>query len=325
MQQSVLITGGAGYIGSVLVRLLLDNGFKVRVLDSLMFDNLSALESVLDRKDLTFIQGDIQGADTLASAVDKVHSVIHLAAIVGDPACARNPELVEKVNLKASRTLISMCMERGVERFLFASTCSNYGKQEGDRMVTENDELVPVSLYAETKVDIESFLLSSNRKDFCPCVFRLSTVFGLSPRMRFDLLVNEFTRDALLKHELVVFGEQFWRPYICVSDVARAFLLGLTIDATKIRGNTFNVGSNQQNFKKKAVVEIIDQHIPGTDVSYVEKDEDPRSYRVSFDKIHQQLGYATSVSVSEGVTEMKTAIEKGLFDDPFDVKYTNNR
>jgi nucleoside-diphosphate-sugar epimerase len=325
MKDAVLVTGGAGYVGSVLVRLLLKAGFQVTVLDALMYNNFYSLEEVCDSPNFRFIYGDIRDQNTLEIALEEVESIVHLAALVGDPACTKDPELAREVNIEASKNLISTSIKKRIHRFIFASTCSNYGKQDSDRFLTEEDELLPVSLYARTKVDVERFLMDAIGNDFCPCVLRLSTVFGGSPRMRFDLLINEFTRDAFLRRKLVVYGEQFWRPYIHVSNVAEAFLLALNVEWERIKEKTFNVGDNGQNHTKKDIVEIISSFIPDVDISYVAKDENPRNYRVSFDKIHDQLGYTTTVSVPQGVEEVTQLLENGRYVDPYDIKYSNDR
>ena len=222
---NILITGGAGYIGSILCSSLLSEGHSVRVVDSLL-NGGEALLSSWSHANFEFVRGDLCDHGVLKTAVDKMEVVVHLAAIVGDPACSRQPELARRTNLEASDALLEASKKAGVSRFMFASTCSNYGKmKDTTRLIDETSELRPVSLYAETKVAFEKTLLDpANTGELCATILRFATVYGVSPRMRFDLTVNEFTVDILTKKKLVVFGEHFWRPYIHVRDAARGIV-----------------------------------------------------------------------------------------------------
>src|ERR1700678_1517882 len=226
---NVLITGGAGYIGSTLGPLLLSAGHQVRVLDDLAHGGESLL-GIWCHAGFEFIRGDIRDPAMLRNAVSGRDAVVHLAAVVGDPACSRQPERARTTNLDASLALIEESQRAGVGRFIFASTCSNYGKmKEPDQYVDEASEISPISLYAETKVAVETALLQSGCDNhWCPTPLRFSTVYGVSPRMRFDLTVNEFTMEMLTKKHLKVFGEQFWRPYIHVHDAARPIQFSLS-------------------------------------------------------------------------------------------------
>ncbi|MEJ2359756.1 MAG: NAD(P)-dependent oxidoreductase, partial [Deinococcales bacterium] len=260
----VLVTGGAGYIGSTLVRQLLQAGYRVRVLDNLSFGGESILD-LLDSETFEFVHGDVRDEAVVRSAVSDCHGVIHLAGIVGDPACARQPDLARDVNENASKQLYHAAEEAGVERFVFASTCSNYGRMEdADALLTEEAPLRPVSLYAESKVAVERFLLDQPRNNGCaPTSLRFSTVYGIAPRVRFDLTVNEFTRELVLGRELVVFGEQFWRPYCHVRDLARSALAVLDAPREAVAFDVFNVGSSDENYRKQRIVELILEQVPG--------------------------------------------------------------
>jgi nucleoside-diphosphate-sugar epimerase len=319
----LLVTGGAGYIGSTLVRLLLENGHQVRVLDSLMYGGDSLLGCWPNPK-FEFIKGDIRDESALDAAVRGVEAVVHLAAIVGDPACARDPEETRAVNLEASLSLLGKSRAAGVERFIFASTCSNYGRMDDpSQLADETWELRPVSLYAETKVAVEEAILDLQSTDFTPTVLRFATVFGVSPRMRFDLTVNEFTLDLITKEELVVFGEQFWRPYAHVADIARAVVQVLGESVDKIGNQVFNVGSTEQNFQKQQLVDLIKPYAPYASIEYVERTEDPRDYRVSFEKIKKVLRFEIEHSVEDGIREVAQLIRDGLISDTDDGKYRN--
>ena len=319
----VLITGGAGYVGSTLAPLLLAAGHKVRVLDRLLYGGESLL-GVWSHPDFDFIHGDVRDRETLRQAVSECDAVVHLAAIVGDPACAREPEIARAVNLDASMNLIEESRKAGVQRFVFASTCSNYGKmKDPTQFVNEESELQPVSLYAETKVAVEKFLLESAANGWCPTPLRFATVFGVSSRMRFDLTVNEFTMEMITKKHLVVFGEQFWRPYVHVFDAARGIALILSSPPQAVAGRVFNVGSTDQNLQKQQIVELIRPSAPDAKVEFVHKNEDPRDYRVSFDRILGELGYKTTRTVVEGIVEVAKLVRAGAISNLADNRYRN--
>jgi nucleoside-diphosphate-sugar epimerase len=302
---NILVTGGAGYIGSMLVPLLLSEGHRLRVLDSLLHGG-EPLLGVWCHPGFEFIHGDICDPGKLKSSVAGMDAVVHLAAIVGDPACARQPDLSRAVNLESSLALIEESRRAGVSRFVFASTCSNYGKmKDPNACVNEESELRPVSLYAETKVAVEKTLLQGGGdSSWCATPLRFATIFGVSPRMRFDLTVNEFTMELLTKKHLKVFGEQFWRPYIHVSDAARGINTVLNAPREKVAGRVFNVGSTSQNFQKRQLVDMIQPYQPDAKIEFVHKSEDPRDYRVSFSRISEELGFQITRTVAQGIEEV---------------------
>lgn len=320
----ILLTGGAGYVGSTLTPFLLAAGHQVRVLDYLAYGGQSLL-GVWTHPGFEFVRGDIRDREILRTALADRDAVVHLAAIVGDPACSREPELARSTNLDASLALIAESRSAGVERFIFASTCSNYGKMSHtSQYVDEESELSPVSLYAQTKVAVETALLESGRSDhWCPTPLRFATIFGVSPRMRFDLTVNEFTMEILTKKRLKVYGEQFWRPYVHARDAARAIDLVLNSSPALVGGRVFNVGATDQNFQKKQLVEMIRPYAPDAVVEFVFKAEDPRDYRVSFARITDQLGFKITRTVAEGIAEIAHMIRENVVDNFADQKYRN--
>ena len=321
----LLVTGGAGYIGSVLVPMLLGDGHRVRVLDSLLHGGESLL-GVWGHPAFEFLRGDLRGKADRESALNGVEAVIHLAAIVGDPACGREPDTARAVNLDASLALITESRRRGVGRFLFASTCSNYGKMpDPDGLVDESSELRPVSLYAQTKVAVETALLAQEPGDesFCPTPLRFATVYGVSPRMRFDLTVNEFAAELAAGRRLVVFGQQFWRPYVHVIDVARAILTVLKAPVGNVRRQVFNVGCTQENYQKEQIVNLIRGMIPEAQVEYVRRVEDPRDYRVSCEGIRRVLGFEVTRRLKDGVREVAALVRSGVIRDIDDQRYRN--
>jgi nucleoside-diphosphate-sugar epimerase len=323
-RMNILVTGGAGYIGSTLVRLLLSSGHRVRVLDKLEHGGQPLLGVWAD-PGFDFLFGDLCDHKTMQSATEGMEAIVHLAAIVGDPACARKPDLTRAVNLQASFALIDESRRAGVKRFIFASTCSNYGKMKDPRSyVDEESQLSPVSLYAETKVMIEKVLLESEKRDeWCPTPLRFATVFGVSPRMRFDLTVNEFTVHMLTKKRLEVFGEQFWRPYVHVRDAARAIKLVIESPAAKVAGRVFNVGCTEENYQKQQLVELIRPYALDANVAFVHKSEDPRDYRVSFARIANELGFKISRTVADGVREIVRLVQDKIIEDFSEGRYRN--
>jgi nucleoside-diphosphate-sugar epimerase len=257
MKKWTLVTGGAGYVGSIVVDELLARGQRVRVVDSLLHGSVPSLMLAWGHEGFEFHRGDVRDRSFMASALEDVENVVHLAAIVGDPACARQPELAKEVNEGATTALLADAKSAGVDRFVFASTCSNYGKLSGDEYATEEFDLAPVSLYAETKVAAELEVLGAANGALAPTCVRLATVFGTSPRMRFDLTVNEFTREVALDQDLVVYGEQFWRPYVHVRDAARAIVTVLGAPREAVSGEVFNVGDTDENYRKLDLVELL--------------------------------------------------------------------
>ncbi len=324
MIKRVLVTGGAGYIGSVLVRILLEKGYKVRVLDSLKFGG-DALYDVAQNPDFEFIKGDIRNNEDIDKALHGMEAVAHLAAIVGDPACSKFADEAREVNWDASVSLFERAEKAGIKRFVFASTCSNYGKMaDPDSFVNENSELRPVSLYAELKVKFENFILQEKKDaNMCATALRFSTVYGFSPRLRFDLTVNEFTRNVCLKGEQEIWGPQFNRPYCHVDDLARAVVLALEAPEEKVKANVFNVGDTRENYSKRMLMEEIQKQIPAAKAIYVEKTEDPRDYRVNCDKIKSDLGFAITKKVPDGIREIIKLMDSGMITDAYSQKFRN--
>ncbi len=320
----VLVTGGAGYIGSVLARQLLNKGHQVRVIDSLKFGG-DALYDVMLNPNFEFMKGDVRNAEDIAKAIEGVEGIAHLAAIVGDPACKKFSEEANETNWDGSVALFNAAEKAGVKRFVFASTCSNYGKMpDPNSFVVETSELNPVSLYAELKVKFENFLIQENKNsNMCSTALRFSTVYGFSPRIRFDLTVNEFTRNATINGEQEIWGAQFWRPYCHVDDLARSVVLVLESPEEKVRANVFNVGTTEENYNKGMIIEEVCKVVPNVKVNYVEMNEDPRDYRVNFDKIKNELGFTITKKVPNGVKEIYTLLSTGIVTDSYGQKYRN--
>ena len=321
MSELVLVTGGAGYVGSVVVDELLASGYRVRALDALLHGSIPSLLQPWGNPRFEFARGDVRDASARARVLQHVDAIVHLAAIVGDPACARQPELAREVNLDGTRALLDDAERVGVKRFILASTCSNYGRMSNGDLADETVELKPISLYAETKVAAEQDVLG--RRRLVPTCLRFATVYGTSPRMRFDLTVNEFTRDLAIRDELTIFGEQFWRPYIHVRDAADAIVRVLKSPPAVVNGEVFNVGDTGENYRKLDLVELLRERFPDGKIEFVHRDEDPRDYRVSFEKFAGRLEFKARRSVTEGIDEVLALLRSGLVDDPFAPSYRN--
>jgi len=318
----VLITGGAGFIGSILVSQLLKSDYKVIVLDRLMF-GVDPLKHFMKNPDpnLSFIIGDIRNEDDVNRALDNADAVIHLAAIVGDPACAAASDLAVNVNFNATVKLADMCKKRKIRRFVFASTCSVYGVGKQD-ILDEESEVNPVSLYAETRLYGERGILSLADNNFSPVLLRLGTLFGLSPRMRFDIIINYLTQKAEKEKKISIFGGEQWRPLLHVEDAARAFQIAMESPIEKIENQIFNVGLI--NMKIKDIGKIIQENIPGTKLEIIEKLSDKRSYNVKFDKIKEILNFQAKKTIESGILEISHALKDGIIKDPSDRKYYNH-
>jgi nucleoside-diphosphate-sugar epimerase len=323
MSERILVTGGAGYVGAPVVEELLQRGHEVRLLDRLLHGQRE-LAARLGQLGAELREADIRDEPARREALEGVDAVVHLAAIVGDPACARDPDLAQAVNVDATRALAGEAREAGVRHLIFASTCSNYGRMADPAVaIDETGELAPVSLYAEQKVAIEKMLLSGSTAPMAATCLRFATVYGVAPRMRFDLTVNEFTRDLWADRELEVFGEQFWRPYVHVRDAARAIAVVLAAGPERTGGEVFNVGHSDENYRKLDLVEIITGELGRGDVRFVERNEDPRDYKVAFEKVRDALGFEPLMRVPDGVREVVKALDEGAFADPFAARHRN--
>jgi nucleoside-diphosphate-sugar epimerase len=325
MTPSLLVTGGAGYVGSGLLRALLADGYAVTCVDRLSFGGESLLD-IWHHPRFRFVHADLRETERIDRLLAEggFHGVVHLAAIVGDPACARDPAESRRTNLDASLFLIDRCRAHGIARFVFASTCSNYGRM-ADAFVDETSPLAPVSLYAQLKVEVERYLTDGFGRTpaFAPTALRFATVYGVSPRMRFDLTVNEFTKELALGRRLTVFGEQFWRPYCHVRDFSRAFLAVLRAPREQVAYEVFNVGDTRENYTKRMLVEALSAIIPEARVAFQPKTEDPRDYRVNCDKIRRVLGFEVSMTVPDGMREVARVVREGVIADPDAQRYYN--
>ncbi len=326
----ILITGGAGYIGSLLTAACLRAGHDVTVLDSLLFGGDSLLP-FLSHPRFRFVKADVTEPRALRDAIRSdgriPDAVVHLAAIIGFPACqAVGPQVAWRYNVEAVKRVFGDASSLGVARFVLSSTYSVYGFS-GDTPVTEDSPLNPQSLYAETKIAAEQYLLENQDATAAPLIFRFATLYGVSPRTRFDLLVNQFVLEAYAKHELVIYQRGYSRSFVHVRDVVRGILLGLDAPEEKIRGEIYNLGSEAGNLSKDEIVALILKRLPETTVRYknITFGGNLRDITASFQKIQQALGFRAAFTVEDGVREVLYAIKSGLIRTPMDERYRNAR
>lgn len=316
---AVLVVGGAGYIGSLVIEKLLARGLRVRLLDSLVYGD-EAIRSLLGHPKLEFIKGDCRNIQDVVRAMADVRNMIHLAAIVGDPACAEDGENASQINYAATRMMAEIAAGHGIERFVYASTCSVYGA--ADSLMTENSETNPISHYAQTKLRSEQVLLQAKSKSFHPTILRFATVFGLSPRPRFDLVVNLLTAKAIQESVITIYNGEQWRPFIHVQDVAQAVVDVFLAPLESVSGEIFNVGDDRLNYTLRQISEKITQQLPQTHIEYVEN-SDRRNYRVSFRKIREQVGFRARRTLESGIAEIVDAYQSGQISNYCDPAYNN--
>lgn len=303
--RKVLVIGGAGYIGSILVRRLMQSGYKVKVMDILLYGDES-IKELYDNEDFEFMRGDCRNMQDVIYALDGVDAVVHLGEIVGDPACSLNPDFTIEVNYMATKTLAEACCHCGISKFVFSSSCSVYGASD-DRL-NEKSGLNPISLYAKCKVESEMAILSIKDHYFSPTVLRLATVYGFSYRPRFDLVINLLTAKAIMEGKIRIFGGEQWRPFVSINDVAGAILSVLKAEDTIVSREIFNIGSNEQNYQLHEIGELIKKVMPDVDIEIKKDIVDKRNYRVVFDKISERLGLRCEDSVSDEILKMKDFI-----------------
>jgi len=307
----ILLTGCAGYVGGAFLMQAIAKGYHVRCIETLIYGG-QHISGLIFHPNVEFIYGDIRNEDFINDALDGIDIVVHLAAIVGDIPCQVAPKLTVQINFNATKSLALVARKKGVKRFIFASTCSNYGITNSSVPANENCRLNPVSLYAETKVDCERFLHSISDDKFHVTSLRFATAHGLSFRTRFDLTVNSFAYQAVTEHELIVFAADLWRPFIHVLDMSNVLFLTLEAEEERVSGEIFNAGSNVENYTKREIVMILKELCPDLGIKFVTKEDDKRSYRVDFTKIETELGFMPSKTVRDGYVEIISALHDGI-------------
>ena len=325
----ILITGGAGYIGSLLTSELLRANYRVTVLDSLLFGGESLIP-FLHHPNFHFVKADVTDPraikDSLKNDWQKPDAIVHLAAIVGFPACqAVGRQVAWRYNVEATEKAFEQAADLGVERFVFASTYSNYGLSPDGKPVTEESPLNPQSLYAETKIAAEEFLLAQKDAACAPLLFRFATLYGMSPRTRFDLIVNQFVLEAFTKRALIIYQRGYSRSFVHIQDVVRGVMMGLEAERSKISGEVFNLGTDNGNYSKDDIVRLILKRMPETVVEYKDLTfgGDMRDITVSFAKIKKVFGFETKLDVDDGIRGLLFVLKTGIIRNPTDEKYRN--
>ena len=314
----ILVTGGAGYIGSIITNLALQKSHQVKVVDWLWFNEQIPLIH-LNNSNYEFIKGDICNEDIIEKATEGVDYIIHAAAVVGDPASKLFPELTTKINYEASVKLINKAKKKGIKGFIFFSTCSNYGVANG--MATEESELKPLSLYASSKVDTERYLMNES-KGLNWVIGRLSTIYGSSPRMRFDLTVNDFTLNAWKKKYLDIFLPESYRPYIHTYDISN-IALTLLDNFDTVKNNVFNIGFEGENYQKIQIANTVKKYIPDVKIEILKEGGDLRDYQVNFSKLHKFIEVKQVYNIDKAVKEIYDMLNLGLITQPEAEVYYN--
>ena len=308
----VFVTGGAGYIGSVVTAHLLRAGMEVTVFDKLVYSG-EGLLAHFGNPQFRLVRGDVRDGDALRGAMRGAAALVHLAAVVGDPACSVDDRASWATNFEGTRETLAAAADCGLERFVFVSTCSNYGVSAAEVLVDEDAPLKPLSRYAEAKVEAEKLVLAPGAGP-CRFVLRLGTICGLSPRMRFDLLVSDMARSAASCQAIRVFAPEAWRPFLHVQDAARAVEHCLLAPASVMQGRVFNVLG--ENCQKRDLVRLVLKHYPDTKIEVTDRQPDLRDYRVSAERIRQQTGFTPRHTIEEAFLETGAAVAAGVFRDP---------
>ncbi len=325
----VVITGAAGYIGSLLIGYLLHRGYQVTAIDDLLFGGESLL-AYLPHPNFNFVKANVWDPRVIKNAVrpdaPSPFALVHLAAIAGFPACqAVGRQVAWRYNVEATQRVYDQAEQLGIERFIYASTYSTYGLSPNGDPVTEDSPLNPQSLYAETKIAAERFLLNQAGLTCRPVIFRIATLYGLSPRTRFDQIINQFVLEAYTRRELLIYQRGYSRSYVHIQDIMHGILLGLESPLNKIGGQVYNMGSEKGNHTKDQIVALVLKRLPETAVQYKDMTfgGDMRDISVSFEKIHRELGFDPTLTVDDGIREVLNALRMGIISEPKDSRYRN--
>jgi len=316
----VLVIGGAGYIGSALLPKLLSAGYRVRVLDLFLYGK-DPIRDVVNHPQLELLEGDFRNVQKVVEAMRDVDSVIHLGAIVGDPACDLDSNITMTVNLTATQMIAQVAKATGIRRFIFASTCSVYGAS--DEILDERSEVEPISLYGRTKLAAEKGLRKMVDENFNPTILRFGTIYGLSGRTRFDLVVNLLAAKAKVDGIITVHGGNQWRPFVHVDDASKAVFMALNAPLELAAGEIFNVGSEGQNKTITQIGEMIRDQVVGAKLVASDTITDRRNYRVRFSHIKNTLGFEPSWSLEQGIHQVVEAVANGTISNYNDPQYSN--
>ena len=323
MNKKILITGGAGYIGSHVVDNLINSNYKIIVLDNLTFDSKS-LAKHKNSANLNIVSKLIRDYKRIEELFSNVDTVIHLAALVGEAACKISEKDTISINYEATGQLAEISIKKKVKKFIFMSTASSYGVQNVDQIADENTKLNPVSLYAKTKIDCEKMLLEKYADDLDITIFRPSTVYGHSLRMRFDLILNHLIKDAFFKKQIKVFGPKMIRPLMWVGEPARVFKLIIENNLSKYRSQIFNMGYNKENYQKIEIASLVkEKFFKEIDLEIVDQDLDLRSYRLDFNKMKTYFNLEPYTDILNESLKIINNFKEKYYGDVDDKKYYN--
>ncbi len=330
-ERHVLISGGAGYIGAYLTGDLLRAGYKVTVIDDLLYGGESLL-SYFPHPEFAFVKADVSEPRAVKTKLrgdwPVPDTIIHLAAIAGFPACqAVGRQVAWRYNVTSTENVFDQAVEIGSQRFIYISTYSNYGLSPNGEPLTETSPLNPQSLYAETKVTSERFLLGNADAPCAPLILRPATLYGLSPRPRFDLIVNQFVYDAYFKRELMIYQRGYSRSFLHIDDAVKGIRLVMDAPVEEVSGEVFNVGTDDGNLTKDEVVNFVLKRLPESEVHYkdITFGGDMRDIKVSFAKFHDKFNFNPKYTVDDGVKEVLHALRNQIIRDPHDWRYRNAR
>ena len=310
MKKKILLIGGGGYIGSVAVNYLLNKNYQVICYDDFIYNHDYILKNI-SKKKFTFIKAPLKTISNFKKLFNNLYGVIILASVVGDPITRKYPFFANEVNIKQTKKLINFLLNYQIKKIIFVSTCSNYGVTNDNVPVSESHKLNPKSIYAKNKVNIEKYLYSIRRKFKSEIsILRFATAFGLSPRMRFDLTINEFVRDIFINKKITVFDHFTWRPYCHVRDFAKVIYSILHKDIKRKKFEIFNVGSSKNNYTKIMILEKIKKYIKRFKIIYKKNSSDPRDYRVNFDKVKKYYKLGSFISIDSGIKEIIRILKK---------------
>ena len=320
-QQSVLLIGGAGYIGTVLTKNLIRLGYNVSIFDKFIYLNKSEIKKNIKSKKLKLIKGDTRNISQIFSAIKECDMVVHLAEMVGDPLCEQKPDKTFEINFLASISIANICKNLEISKFIYLSSCSVYGENKDDKLLTENSKINPLSTYAKLKDLCEKSIIKNLGNNCQPCIIRLGTVYGNSMRPRYDLVINLFSGLIANNKKITINGGDQWRPFIHVEDVSRAITTILKSKQSKVNGQVFNIVG--ENFKIKDIGNIINKKFPKAEIKYEKKSKDLRDYKVSAKKAEKTLSFKAKKRIKDEIAQMIKETKKKKIKNIFSRKFIN--
>ena len=304
--QKILLIGGGGYVGNSLAYDFLKKKHQVTILDNFVYDHKSTLNNLISFANLEIVEEDILNREALKKIINNFDVVIILAGLVGDPITKKYPEYASQINDLGIKNSIDISFENKIKKLIFVSTCSNYGLISDNKLADEKHVLNPISLYAKSKVNAENYILSFKDKNnfTTTTILRFATAFGVSNRMRFDLTVNHFVKDAQIDNKLVVYDAETWRPYCHLKDFSNIIEKVIFANQIDVNYQIFNSGSETNNYTKEMRVKEISEKFSNLDVKIVDGGQDRRNYRVDFKKVKKVLNFKPIFSIKDGIEEV---------------------